>query len=635
MAIGRTTWTLLAGLVASAVIALGAYAQAHGQWGIWDMLLAAPWPYIAYRILIDRWTSARPAECVEPADDLANAYRAATEALASAIGAKDSYIHPQSARVPRICELVARRLGLSEAQTERIRLAALIRDVGKLGVPDYILLKPGPLDAEEFAKMRNHAAIGARLLAESGVPDDIVDMVLHHHEKHDGTGYPDHLSGDEIPVGSRIIAVAVVYDALVSDRCYRTGWSHFHAIEHIHGLSGTDFDPKVVEAFASVQAEIQAIDAAIASAHSEDQANSTCGAVDSIAQANKELISLFDIAQTLSSTLEMEEVLALLANRTRRLLDASTCVVFVADRDHPKSLVARAAAGRFEDILVGARARCGKGITGKAAARMEPRLGSFDPNDIALPAAHLAKHEPGGNRISWAGAADPVESGLDFKSCAVAPIVSYGELLGTINVYDVCSRAFTHDEVRMLAFVAHEAALALQNARAFEDARDCALRDPLTNLRNGRFLRHYLERELSRCSRLGQPLSVLGIDLDNFKAVNDLLGHEAGDATLRDVADIFRRELRDYDVIVRNGGDEFVVVLPGTSSDQAWQTAARIQMAVAAYAQARVPGIPGFGASVGAASYPTEAMDATSLLARADASMYRDKRSRKQQRLAA
>lgn len=625
MAIGRTTRTLLASLAASAVVVVGAIAQANGRWGIWDLLLAAPWPYIAYRIATDcsaPTSRAEHAEHAEQADDLNSAYRAAAEALASAIGAKDSYIHPHSSRVPRICEIVARRLGLNEAQTERIKLAALIRDVGKLGVPDYILLKPGPLDAEEFAKMRNHAAIGARLLAESGVPEDIVDMVLHHHEKYDGTGYPDQLSGDNIPIGSRIIAVAVVYDALVSDRCYRSGWSHLGAIEHIHGLSGTDFDPRVVEAFLAVESQVQAIDEPAAGARCENSGESTCGAVDSIAQANRELISLFDIAQTLSSTLEMDEVLALLANRTRRLLEASTCVVFVADRDHPKSLVAKAAAGRFEELLVGARARWGKGLTGKAAARQEPRLGAFDTNDLTLSSATLGRGEPG-----------PVS--LDFKSCAVAPIVNYGELLGTINVYDVCRRAFTHDEVRMLAFVAHEAGLALQNARAFEDARDCALRDPLTNLRNGRFLRHYLERELSRCGRLGQPLSVLGIDLDNFKAVNDMLGHEAGDRVLRDVADIFRRELRDYDVIVRNGGDEFVVVLPATSSDAAWQTAARIRTAVAAYAGARVPEIPGFGASVGAASYPAEAEDARSLLARADAAMYRDKRAHKQRRMAA
>jgi diguanylate cyclase (GGDEF)-like protein len=618
MGSGRILWYLGTSLAGLAVVVFGAYAQAHGRWGIWDLLLAAPWPFFVYKTLIERTEAAAPTTGQESSDPLAGAYRAATIALASAIGAKDSYIHPYANRVPRICELVAGRLKFDSSEIEKIKLAALIRDVGKLGVPDYILLKPGPLDTEEFAKMRNHAAIGANLLRQAHLPDDVVNMVLYHHEKHDGTGYPEKLAGDRIPLGSRVIAVAVVYDALVSDRCYRNGWSHSEAIAHLERLSGSSFDPKVVEAFLAVEPQVLAIDAEAARDErigDTGPAESSCAAVDTIAQANRELMSLFDIAQTLSSTLEIDEVLALLAHRTRRLLQGSTCAVLTIDEAHPKSLVARAAVGRFEDAIKGARARYGKGITGKTALRLQPRSGNYDPNDLEL--------VPGTN------------SEPDFRSCIVAPIVSYGELLGTINVYDVCPRSFTHDEIRILTFVAHQAALAVQNAKAFEEVRDFALRDPLTNLRNGRFLRHCLDRELSRCSRLGEPLSVLGIDLDNFKGVNDLKGHEAGDAVLIDVADVFRHELRDYDVIVRNGGDEFVVVLPGTSIAEAHQTAERIRVAVDYYAGRGVSEVPGFGASVGVASYPADGIDAESLLARADAAMYRDKRSRRQHRLAA
>ncbi len=616
-------WSLATGLAALLAVALSAYAQTHGRWGLWDLLLAAPWPYLAYRLLVaDRRKEdaslKRESDSLsteEAPSPMTDAYRAATEALASAIGAKDSYVHPHSNRVPQICELVSNKLQLDAGTIERIRLSALVRDVGKLGVPDYILLKPGPLDPEEFTKMQNHAVIGAGLLEQADLPSDIVSMVRHHHEKHDGTGYPDQLAGEAIPLGSRILAVAVVYDALVSDRCYRSGWSHSEAIEHIKRLSGSSFDPQIVEAFLSVEQEVMEI--AEEDRHEETDVDnaSTCAAIDSIAQANRELISLFDITQTLSSTLEIDEVLALLANRTRRLLQASTCVVFSVDEEHPKSLVAKAVAGRFEESLKGARARSGRGTTGKAALNKEPRSGNYDPHDLVL-----------------SSEADP---GMDFRSCAAAPIVSYGELLGTINIYDISSRALSADEVRVLTFVAHQAALAIQNAKAFEEVRDSALRDPLTNLRNGRFLRHCLERELSRCSRLGEPLSVLGIDLDNFKGVNDLLGHEAGDNALREVADILRRELRDYDIIVRNGGDEFVVVLPGTPGSEACLTADRIRQAVAHYAGQHLYQVPGFGASVGVASYPEEAGEAKSLLSRADASMYRDKRTRKQRRNAA
>ena len=620
---GRTLRSLATCLAALLTVALSVYAQAHGRLGFWDLLLAAPWPYLAYKLLssaVRTETASSEREQESPSTNntptaMTDAYRAATEALASAIGAKDSYVHPHSDRVPRICGLIGNKMQLDAETIERICLAAMVRDVGKLGIPDYILLKPGPLDTEEFAKMQNHALIGTELLEQARLPNDIVSMVRYHHEKYDGTGYPEGLSGDTIPLGSRILAVAGVYDALVSDRCYRNGWSHSEATEHICRLSGSAFDPEVVDTFLSVEQEIMEMLEEDRKRAADARDDSTCAAIDEIAQANREWMSLFDITQTLSSTLEIDEVLALLASRMRRLLQASTCAVFAIDEDHPKSLIANAVAGRYEDSLKGARARSGRGMTGKAALNKEPRSGNYDPNDLMLSC--------------------DAESEMEFRSCAVAPIVSYGELLGTINIYDVSARAFSADEVRVLTFVAHQAALAIQNAKAFEEVRDSALRDPLTNLRNGRFLRHCLERELSRCSRLGEPLSVLGIDLDNFKGVNDLLGHEAGDNALREVADILRRELRDYDIIVRNGGDEFVVVLPGTPASEAGVTAERIRMAVAQYAEQHLAKVPGFGASVGVASYPDGAGDTKSLLSRADASMYRDKRARKQRRKAA
>lgn len=602
----RTIWGIAAAIVTLAIVAISISLRAHGGWMLAGMLLAIPPCYLL-----------RAATCriggqltnFSPAGDMADAYRAATEALASAIAAKDSYTQTEVAHVQRICELVATQLGLQQGAIERIKLASLIRDVGELGVPDYILLKPGPLDPDEFARMRNHATIGANLLRQSGLPRDVIEMVRHHHEKHNGRGYPDGLEGEQIPLGSRIIAVANVYDALVSERSYRCGRSHTEAMEHITQLAGSSFDPVVVAAFVAVEPRIRELERSKQATQSpQAEAAPDCAAAEAIAQANRELVSLFDITQTLSSTLEIDEVLGLLTNKTRKLLEASACAVFIADEKHPKSLFAKAVAGRFDDALKGARARLGKGVTGKAALRGRAYAGSFDPNDLLL------------------GSATDTPS---FKSCAVAPIVSEGRLIGTVNVYDVASGSFSRDDLRVLAFVAHQAALAVQNATAFEDARDSALRDPLTNLRNGRFLHYCLEREMNRCSRSGEPLSVLGIDLDHFKTVNDTLGHQMGDTVLREVAEVFRKQVRDYDVIVRNGGDEFVVVLPGTPAEEATVTADRIREAVAEYARRQLPRIPGFGASVGSASFTGDCSDWKSLLARADASMYRDKWTRK------
>jgi len=618
----RTNFLVVAALVCSV---LGAAVWAVGPERALGLAFAVPWTavavivYLAYPAaqgevrMLGRASAAKMRR-------LARVYRATTEALASAIAAKDSHEQRHVHRVQAICELIAHKMGLSKDEIEGIGIAALLHDIGKLGVPEHILLKPGPLDAEEFAKIANHAAIGADILGGVDYPWNVSEMVRHHHEKYDGTGYPDHLAGDQIPLGARIIAVAEVYDALVSDRCYKKGWSHRQAVEHIEKLSCAHFDPRVVNAFMRVEADVQAVlgagtpveDVACREhEHGRDRA-----AAEVIAQANRELLSLLEIAETLSSTLELDEVLALLAHRTRRLMEAATCVVFLADPSDPRELVARAAAGRHQEAMASARARMGKGVTGKAASRLRPHLGSYDPNDLAF--------------------ASPTRRGLDVRSCLVAPMVGSGKALGTINLYDESPRAFSNDDLRTLKAIADRAARAIQNAVAFEKVRDSAMKDPLTGLYNAGYLRSYLEHEISRASRQKQQLSVLGLDLENFKTVNDTFGHATGDQVLRDVADVFRRQLRDYDVIVRNGGDEFVIVLPGTAADEAVRTARRIQNEVESYGRRKLPkSMPPFGVSVGVATYPEDATNADSLLARADAEMYRDKRSRRQLHAAA
>lgn len=546
----------------------------------------------------------------------ADAFLATIQALASAIAAKDSYSDHDSSRVQRICELIALQMGQDHNQIQGIRLAAMLRDVGKLGIPDHILLKPGPLDSDEYARMQNHAAIGAKILEQINYPWDVARMINHHHEKYDGTGYPDGLAGEDIPLGSRIISVAEVYDALISERCYRKGWSHLEAVDYIEKLSGTQFDPQVVRAFLQLEPIIGAISQPDQCADStKPSSRSSYAAAEVIAQANRELMSLFEMAQTLSSTLEIDEVVALLAHRTRRLTQAATCVVMLKDNSNPEALIAKTAIGRYQEIMRTASARIGKGMTGKAALRQSTTRGSFDPQDLTYQNGHCP---------------------ADFKSCAVTPITSLGEVLGTINIYDVMPNAFDEDDVHMLAFVAHQAALAIENARAFEKIRDSAMRDSLTNLHNGRYLRAYLERKMSHATRLGDPVSVVGIDLDDFKNINDTLGHQTGDRVLKEVANIFRQHLRDYDLAVRTGGDEFVVILPSTPAAEAHRIAERIQNQIQEYAKRITEeGSGRFGASIGVASYPEDADDPETLLARADAAMYRDKRARKQGRLAA
>jgi len=612
------------------VVGVGAVALTRGEW---DPTAALPWIGLAYLVNVGSSFSTarvrdRQARLQAKTRTLADVYRATTEALASAIAAKDTYEQHHVRRVQSVCLLIAEQMRLEQDQTDALRIAALVHDVGKLGVPDHILLKPGPLDPDEFAKISNHAAVGARILANVDYPWNVSEIVRHHHERYDGTGYPDHLSGESIPLLSRIIAAAEVYDALVSDRCYRKGWSHQQAIEHMKKLSGTYFDPVVMSALVGAESEAAklgqpaATDGPMVSSYLAP--GECCAAADVIAQANRELVSLFEIAETLSSTLELDEVLGLLAHRTRRLVNAATCVVFLADDSAPGTLTAKVAAGRYQELFHGATAKLGKGVTGQAASRVRPHSGSYDANDIRL---------VGAGALAEVGHGDPLSNAqiaTDLKSCLVAPIVSFGEVLGTINVYETCANAFSADDMRTLMSVANRAALAIQNASAFESVRDSAMKDPVTGLYNGRYLRGYLEHELSRSARHGEPVTVLGIDLDNFKAVNDNFGHFRGDTVLRDAAEVFTAQLRDYDVVVRNGGDEFVVVLPGTTPEEALHTAERIRRQFGDYAE-RTFGARhiGLGVSVGMASYPDDATDVETLLSRADAEMYREKRAHK------
>jgi HD-GYP domain-containing protein (c-di-GMP phosphodiesterase class II) len=142
---------------------------------------------------------------------------------------------------------VARELGLPRERVERVRLAGVLHDVGKIGVSDVILRKPGPLDDAEWAEMRRHPEIGARILGASEF-DDIRAWVLAHHERPDGRGYPNGLRGDEIPVEARILAVADAYEAMTSDRVYRAAIGDEAARAELRRGSGSQFDPLVVQA---------------------------------------------------------------------------------------------------------------------------------------------------------------------------------------------------------------------------------------------------------------------------------------------------------------------------------------------------------------------------------------------------
>jgi diguanylate cyclase (GGDEF)-like protein/putative nucleotidyltransferase with HDIG domain len=180
--------------------------------------------------------------------DRAARFRAAAS-LARAVDARDVYTGSHSQRVAELAAGVARRLGLPEEDVELTRLAASLHDLGKLAIPEEILRKPGPLNEPERMVLERHPQIGFRMLESLGI-DPVADWVLHHHERWDGSGYPDGLPGERIPLGARIIFVADAYDAMTSERVYRRRVSPDHAIAELRRCAGSQFDPVIVDAIA-------------------------------------------------------------------------------------------------------------------------------------------------------------------------------------------------------------------------------------------------------------------------------------------------------------------------------------------------------------------------------------------------
>ncbi len=585
------------------------------------VFLGLPVVYVifrSYRLYLGRLESEKL-----HAEQIAALHLRTIEALALAIEAKDDTTHEHLQRVQVYAVELGKKVGLSESDLQALRAASILHDIGKLAVPEHIISKPGKLTPEEFEKMKIHPIVGAEILARVQFPYGVVPIVRAHHEKWNGSGYPDGLQGEEIPLGARVLAIVDCLDALASDRQYRRALPLEEAMEAIARESGVSFDPRVVEvlrenfrewekiawanapAAARLSKDVRVENGSAPGAGLEAGAKHQPEFLTSIAAARQEAQTLYELTQDLGNSLNLHETLSVLDSRLQRLIPYDAMAVYVL-RDG--CLVPEYVNGENFRLFSSLQIPVGQGLSGWVAETGKPIVNgnpSVEPGYL---------NDPG--KFS------------NLRSALAVPLDSPVGVTGVLALYHLERDAFTKDHLRVLLAVNPKVSLTVENALKFQQAAISATTDALTSLPNARSLFLHLDAELSRARRNHERVAVLVCDLDGFKQVNDRFGHLEGNRVLKLVAAGLRDCCREYDYVARMGGDEFVLVLAGLEPANLAEKVKTLEHVVVEAGHA-VCGERLLNISVGAAFCPENGVDAEGLLAEADRRMYLTKQSHK------
>jgi putative nucleotidyltransferase with HDIG domain len=350
-------------------------------------------------------------------------YMSTIETLAMAVDAKDQTTHGHIRRVQTHAVQLARAIGVNEASLIRaIEASALLHDIGKIGVPEHILNKPGRLSEAEFEQMKLHAAIGADILSAIEFPYPVVPIVRHHHENWDGTGYPDGLAGSSIPIGARILSVVDCFDALTSDRPYRRRLSDQQALNILKDRRGSMYDPWVVDAFCDAYPQMMPVepvneqkDVFVPASHL--RSGNSEGAL------TQDALSVSKLKPQPVQLADVDLIRNVYSSYLRQLFPDSACVIYGLD---PKKneLFPALAIGTGKASLRNVRRNVGTGVTGWVAANQQFAINSDPQPDFG-----------------------EVRSVFDF--CISAPIVQDRRTVGVITAYKL-GEAFGADDQKKL-----------------------------------------------------------------------------------------------------------------------------------------------------------------------------------------
>ncbi len=539
---------------------------------------------------------------------------ATVEALATAIDARDQVGlgHVQRTQIYAIG--IGKLLGLGESDINALRTGALLHDIGKLAVPDHILNKPEKLTAAELEKTKIHALVGSSILEKIGFDYPVVPTVKHHHECWNGSGYPDGLKGDEIPLTARILSVADAYDTLRGARPYRPPIPRDLARQIIQDEAGARFDPAIVRVFiknfARLERDIDAhgLSYTLDENFKPENEPGNQHYAEQIKLANREVFTLYELAREFSSSDDFQETLGLFTQKIGEFVPFTTCAVFLLD-EKKKYAKAVHVAGEHSTILTSQRIKIGEGTTGQALKTRETVLNGDPHLDFSFFHLDLSEH---------------------YSTMASVPLIADEELIGAVSIYTNDTAGYGEEHLRLLETIAKIAAEAIDKSQEHDEAKTNALTDPMTGLPNARSLQIQFEKEVGRASRAGNSFQLLMLDLDGFKAVNDCFGHKIGDDMLIEVAKVIREQLRDYDFLARYGGDEFVALIPDTSPEDVLDLCQRIETGVAnCKLHVQNDTYASVGVSIGSAGYPVQGETFDQMIVAADQAMYRRKTRRR------
>jgi len=371
-------------------------------------------------------------------------YHSMVETLAISVDAKDQVTHGHIRRVQRHTLALARQLGVEgNIELKALEAASLLHDIGKLAVPDHVLNKPGSLTRSEYATMKQHATIGATILTTVEFPYPVVPVVRHHHECWNGSGYPDGLRGEDIPIGARILTVVDCFDAVTSDRPYRRKLTDEQGIEILRSRSGTMYDARVVEAFIALIPALRREDAAI------EQASSTpSGIVAAAVPYSGDAAESREASDRLTA---LNAIGAMIADRFEAIAPGTEACLFTPDVRG--DLVPAYATEGLDTAVDQLRLAPGQGLSGWVAVNRHAITNSDPRLDLDERAADLG-----------------------FVSCTSTPVFALGTLIGVLTVYSRRPKHFSDDEGRAVGRLAQ--AIAMVFAEMQDDSAAVALDSP-------------------------------------------------------------------------------------------------------------------------------------------------------------